>query len=306
MIMLFVAAGCKSEEVKGYEDELSFQEEVRLPIVEWPGVTQKTYVISEVLDNLGYDTTIDNYSLPVILEGMQAEDLDAFTGTWFQTWGTPLHESLENGEVIHISTQLDETNYGPAVPKYVFEAGITSLDNLYENSDKFNYTYYGLEAGNDGNQLMIDAFDQNIYNLGGWDIIETNTAAMLTEMQQKIEQGEWVVFSGWEPHWMNVVLEMEYLDDPKGIWGEDEEVGTIVRRGLKDDDSNLYKFFSQFDINNEIQNEWIYEYSKNERDPEIVAKEWVESNLDLVKLWVDGMYDINGENAQEVIKKAYK
>ncbi|ACB84474.1 ABC transporter substrate-binding protein [Natranaerobius thermophilus] len=280
--------------------------EVELPIVEWPGVTQKTHVVSEILESLGYQVNINQYALPVILEGLSEGDLDVFTGTWFQTWGTPLKNKLADGSVVHVSTQLEDTNYGPAVPYYVYEAGVTSLADLSEYSEEFNHTYYGLESGNDGNQIMIDAFDNNIYDLGDWKIVESSTAAMIQHVQNYMNNEEWIVFSGWEPHWMNVVLDMRYLDDPEGIWGEDEKVGTIARKGLKDDDPNLYKFFEQFDINNEIQSEWIYEYSRKNRSPNVVAKEWVSENLDLVLEWVDGVHTVDGRDAGEVLKEIYK
>ncbi len=296
-----LASGCAEEEAG------EFQEDVELPIVEWPGVTQKTHVIQEVLETMGYNTNIETYSLELILQGLKEGDLDAFTGSWFQTWGTPLEEALEEGSVVHVSTQLEETNYGPAVPTYLYEEeGITCLSDLHEYSEEFNYQYHGLEPGNDGNQIMIEAFENDTYNLGEWEIVESNTAAMITEAEQRIEEGEWIVFSGWEPHWMNVILDMKYIDDPEGIWGEDERVGTVARAGLEEDDQNLYLFFEQFDIDSEIQNEWIYEYSYEERDPEAVAEEWIGENLDLVLEWVEGLQTTEGEDAQEALREAYE
>ncbi|WP_331445514.1 glycine betaine ABC transporter substrate-binding protein [Natranaerobius thermophilus] len=151
----------------------------------------------------------------------------------FKLGGTPLENALEEGDVVHLETHLDETNYAPAVPTYVYEEGVTSLEDLADRSEKFEYTYYGFKAGNDGNEIMIEAFENDTYGLGEWDIMESNEAAMIADVEQKIENEEWVVFSGWEPHYMNVIFDMEYLDDPKGIWGEGEQVGTIARPKLR-------------------------------------------------------------------------
>ncbi|UMZ74557.1 glycine betaine ABC transporter substrate-binding protein [Natranaerofaba carboxydovora] len=292
------AGGCGEEEVA--------LDEISLAKVEWTCSTQKSYVNKEILESLGFDVELENYTLPVVLQGMSDGDIDVFTDAWFQTWGTPLENALEAGDVIHLETHLEETAYAPAVPTYVYEEGITSLEDLADYSEEFDYTYYGLEEGNDGNQIMIDAFEDDTYGLGEWELIPSNEAAMMAEVEQAIDNEEWVVFSGWEPHYMNVLFDMEYLDDPEGIWGEGEKVGTISRPGFEEENPNLAKYFIQFDVDEDIVNDWVYEHGYYERPAEEVAQEWVEENLDLVLEWVDGMETPDGEDAQEVLKEVYE
>ena len=301
---LFVGCGEEEEEAKEYE--IAKTEEIELAIVNWPGVTQKTYVLKEVLDNLGYETNITELTLPVILQSMVDGEIDAFAGSWFQTWGQPLQERLDDGSVIHVSTQIDNSTYTAAVPSYVYEAGVTSHEDLAEHADRFDYRYLGLEEGNDGNQVIIDAIENDTYGLGDWELIPSGEAAMMADVMQAVEEEEWVVFSGWEPHWMNVLIDMEYLDDPEEIWGEDERIGTVARADLPQEQPNLYKFLEQFDITVDIQDEWVLEYGKEGRDPDVVAEEWVNENLDLVLEWTEGVTTVDGEDAQEVLKGIYQ
>ncbi|OWZ83554.1 glycine betaine ABC transporter substrate-binding protein [Natranaerobius trueperi] len=313
LILAGVTLGCEEQveeeeaTVEGADgEEIPVQKEIEMAKVEWTCATQKAYVNTAILETLGYDVSRENYTLPIIIEGMSNGEIDFFTDAWDKTWGQPLDEALKAGDMIDINTQIDDASYSPAVPTYVYEAGVQSLEDLAKYSDKFEYSYYGLESGNDGNEIMIEAFDNDTYGLGEWDIVESNEAAMITDVRQQMEDEEWVVFSGWEPHYMNVVLDMEYLDDPKGIWGDSESISTVVRDGLEEADPNLTKYLKQFDVDQEIVNEWVYEFGYHERDPEEVAEEWITENIDIVLQWVDGVYTVDGEDGQEAIENEFK
>lgn len=67
---------------------------INLGMVEWPGVTQKTYILKEVLDKLGYDVEINTYTVPLVIQGLSTGDIDAFAGTWFETFGEALQKKL--------------------------------------------------------------------------------------------------------------------------------------------------------------------------------------------------------------------
>ncbi len=303
LVSTSVLVGCEEgeEEVK---DEITVQEEIEFGIVEWPGVTQKTHVLKNILERIDYDVEITTYAIPLILEGLSEGELDAFTGTWFQTIGDPLQEHIDEGSIVEVSREIEESIYKSAVPTYVYEAGVTSMADLHEHGEKFNHEYYGIEPGNEGNQIIEEAIEESIYNLEGWEMIPSSTSAMLTEVDQAIENEEWIVFHGWEPHWMNVVFDFEYLEDPEGIWGGPEEIGTIARSGLQEDDPNFYLFLEQFDIDSDIQSEWIFQYSREERDPEVVAEEWVEENEDMILEWLEGIHTTDGRDAQEVFSES--
>ncbi|RQD68886.1 MAG: ABC transporter substrate-binding protein [Tindallia sp. MSAO_Bac2] len=288
-------------------EEQDIPEDVNLAMVDWTCSTQKGYIHAEILETLGYNVNLESYSLPIILEGLSDGQLDVFADAWWVTWGTPLQEAVDEGRVIHLDTHLENVNYAPAVPVYVYEAGVTSLADLADYAEEFDYTYYGLEPGNDGNEIMLDAFENDIYGLSGWEIVESNEAAMITEVSVAIEEEEWVVFSGWEPHYMNVIFDMEYLDDPEGIWGEEPEfVATISRPGLEEERPNLAKFYKQFKIEIEDVNEWVYAFGYEERDPEEYAAEWVSENIDMVLAWVDGVKTVDGGDASEAVEAAYR
>ncbi|MFN2362731.1 MAG: ABC transporter substrate-binding protein [Halarsenatibacteraceae bacterium] len=287
--------------------EVSADDTVNFGYVEWPGVTVKTAVASRILEDIGYETEESSYMQQVLFQGMKSGDVDVFLGNWLPTMEVNYRQYHDEGVVEEVAVNLagDEVSYGTAVPEYVYEAGVTSLADLQEHAEKFDNTIYGLEPGNDGNIIIQNAIDDGTYNLDDWEMMESSTAGMLAELDRATNQEEWIAFNGWEPHWMNFAYDIKYLDDPENIWGEDDRVLTVVRSGYGEEQPNVYRFLEQFVLDAEIQNEWIYEYGHEDRDPAEVAEEWVANNLDLVVEYLEGVESADGQPAAEVIQEVY-
>lgn len=269
--------------------------------VQWPGVTIKTHVAAKVVDYLGYETKMTAASQAIIFKSLETKDLDVFLGNWLPTMKMHFDEYKEKGIVHNVRVNLEDVTYRTAVPEYVYEAGVKSLADLNEYADKFNKEIYGIEPGNDGNIIIQNAIDNNTYNLGDWSIRESSTAGMLSSVQRAYNNKEWIAFNGWKPHYMNVLFDLKYLEDPEGIWGEDDKVFTVARNGYQDENPNIYKFLEQFAVPAPVQNQWIDEYQNKDRDPEAVAEEWIANNLDIVNQWVFGVETKDGRMARKAI-----
>ncbi len=283
----------------------SAQEEVRFGYVEWPGVTVKTHVASEILTALGYDTEMDSLSVPLVLRGVSEGDLDAFLGVWVPSMNGMIDPYLDDDSVTQVAVNLGETVYRPAVPTYVYDAGVTSLADLAANSEQFEQDFYGIEPGNDGNQIMLDAVANGTYGLSDWDIVESSTEAMLAAVGRATDRDEWIVFLAWSPHWMNAVYDIRYLDDPEGIWGSDGYVATVMNTESAEAMPNVSLFLSQLQVTPEMQNLWIDRYSRQGQDPAEVASTWISENLDVVLQWSEGVTTADGAPASEVLSARF-
>lgn len=271
--------------------------------VQWPGVTIKTHVAAKIGEYLGYETEMTSGSQAIVFKGMDTGDLDVFLGNWLPTMKMHFDKYEEKGAVHNVRVNLFDVVYRTAVPEYVYEAGVKSLADLNEHADKFNSKIYGIEPGNEGNIIIQDAIKNNNYNLENWSLQASSTAGMLTSVKRAINNEEWIAFNGWKPHYMNVMFDLRYLEDPEGIWGEGERVYTVARNGYQDENPNFYKFLEQFKVTAPIQNKWIDSYKRQEKDPEVVAEEWIANNLDVVNQWVYGVETADGEMARKAIKE---
>lgn len=292
------------------------QPKVRFGYINWPGVTVKTQVAKQLLETLGYKVEATQLQVPATYKALSTGDLDVFLGGWIPTMLSYLEPYFEKGTINKLAINLNETVYRNAVPKYVWDAGVHSLADLDKPKyrDKFDLNdngkpeFYGIEPGNEGNKIDIDAIENDTYGLGDWEFISSSTAGMLSQVKEAAKNEDWIVFLGWKPHWMNIEWNLKYLKDPKRIWPEPgkEVVWTLSRTGLKEDMPNVHRFFNQFEVTPAWQSDWIYEYTYAENKPEDVAETWIKNHLDAVDLMVYGVESVDGKRARDVIRAKYE
>jgi glycine betaine/proline transport system substrate-binding protein len=295
LIFSFSLVSVGANSVQAADDTIDFG------YVQWPGVTVKTEVAKKVIDYLGYETSMTSGSQAIVFKGMDTGDLDVFLGNWMPTMKMHFDKYEEKGTIKNVRVNLLDVVYKTAVPTYVWEAGVKSFEDLNEHADKFNSTVYGIEPGNEGNLIIQKAIDNDTYNLGDWKLQASSTAGMLTSAKRAINQEEWIAFNAWKPHYMNVMFDLKYLEDPEGIWGSGERVLTVVRTGFEEENPNVYKFFEEFKVTAPMQNKWIDMYKRQEMDPEEVAEQWIANNPEVVYQWVYGMESKDGRMARKVI-----
>lgn len=78
------------------------------------------------------------------------------------------------------------------------------------------------------------------------------------------------------------------MEDPKGVYGAEETINTMVREGLEEDMPELYQILDNFYWTMEDMEEVMLMIQDGE-DPEDAAAKWVEDNADRVKEWTEGI-----------------
>lgn len=136
----------------------------------------------------------------------------------------------------------------------------------------------------------LDVYD----NLKGWDVQESSTAGMLTELGQAINNEEPIVVAGWTPHYKFELYDLKLLDDPSNVFGGEEGIHTLTRLDLENDMPEAFEVLSRFEWQTEHMQEIMYEAL--ERDFDEVAAEWIEENRELVDGWIEGVDPVDGES----------
>lgn len=278
---------------------LATADEIRLATPPWPGATVKSEVARQILDSLGYQATLMDASTAMILEGMVSGDIDINMALWRPSQGDMLDPRVESGELVEVTKNIEGARFKLAVPGYVWEAGIHSMEDLAAHAERFDGTFYGIEAGNVGNEIMQKAIDENTYGLSDWRVMASSVTGMLSQVASQTTHQEWVAFLGWEPHWMNVSYELRYLEDPQGIWGESSSVSTVASAAFLQERPNVAHFLEQMKVPIEVQNNWVYEFSHEDRPLEEVAREWISENPEQVAEWIEGVTTAEGGKPDE-------
>ncbi len=281
---------------------------VRFGVPPWPGVTVKSEVAAQLMEAMGYETRQNDLAVSVILEALTRDDLEVYLGGWYPVQVDMVEPLVEAGEVEKLVSNIRGANSGLVVPRYVFDAGVTSVADLDAHRERFDGEIQGIEAGTGINTAILEAIDADLAGLGDWDLRESSTAAMLAQAERRMADGEWVTFVGWEPHWMNVSFDLAYLEDADdaGIAEIESTVWTVVPASLADEDPQLHRFLSQYVVEIEDQNAWVHAYSYEERAADEVASEWIGDNLDTVAGWLEGVEARDGTPAIEAVRAAYR
>jgi glycine betaine/proline transport system substrate-binding protein len=279
---------------------------IRFGTPTWPGVTVKSEIATQLLEHMGYQTSNVNGSPSVILNSLKTDDLDIYLGGWMPTEKEMIDPLVEQGEVKTLTTNISNAIMGIAVPKYVWDAGVKSEADLAAHADKFDSKIYGIEAGTGFNKSIKEAIEADRHGLGEWELVPSSTSAMLAQVGRMVKRDQWIVFLGWEPHWMNIAYDIKYLTakgDPK-IAETKSDVLTVANVEMVDDHPMVAKFFTQYQVEKDEQSKWVYEYSYKDRKKEEVASEWIRNNMDRVGEFLKGVEARDGEPAIEAVKSA--
>lgn len=166
--------------------------------------------------------------------------------------------------------------------------------------DEVDHTIVGIEPGAGISVATEKALDE-YENLAGWEVELSSTAAMMSELDKKIDAEEPIIITGWNPHWMFAKYpDMKYLDDPKEVYGGEETINSLARIDLEEDKPEAYKMIDQFEWDVEDMEDIMYEAQDTGEDIDEVAKRWVEENEDKASEWAEGVEDGNGEKIELV------
>lgn len=281
-------------------------ETVRFADVGWTDITATTAVTSEILKGLGYQTKTDLLSVPVTYSSMANGDIDIFLGNWMPTMEGDIAKYREAGTVETVRANLEGAKYTLAVPKYVYEAGVTSFADLAKHSDKFKDRIYGIEPGNDGNRLIQSMIDSDAFGLKEFSLVESSEAGMVSQVSRAVRRNQWIVYLGWAPHPMNSNIEMAYLDGGDDFFGPNyggANVYTNVRKDYLNECQNVGNLLKNLEFSLEMENELMEAILNQNVKPAKAAQEWLKANPQQVESWLEGVKTMNGEDAQGAVTR---
>ena len=109
---------------------------------------------------------------------------------------------------------------------------------------------------------------------------------MVTSLEQALKNKEDIVVTAWKPHWMFAKYDLVLLEDSQGIFGKSEEIHTIVRQGLKEDQAEAFNIIDKFFWEPEDMQSVMLAIAEGQ-SPSQAAKDWIELNPDKVEGWLE-------------------
>jgi len=258
------------------------KKKVTLAYVSWDSEIASTYVVKEVLEQkLNYKVDMLQVDAGPMWAGISDGSADAMVAAWLPTTHASYIEKYK-GKFDDLGPNLKGTKIGLVVPKYM---DVNSIDELNDAvGASVDHTIIGIEPGAGLMMSTEKVLDQ--YQLRDkWTLLESSSAAMTQQLEKAYANKQPIIVTGWTPHWMFAKMDLKYLEDPKNVYGGDEQIHTIARKGLKDDLPEAYAFLDQFNWTPDDMASVMIKIQEGET-PEAAAKAWVEQNPDKVASWI--------------------
>ena len=261
-------------------EALAKKGKVDIAYVEWACAVASANVIKAVLqEKLGYEVELTSVSAAAMWQAIASGDVDGMTTAWLPvTHGHYLERFQDKLE--DLGPNLDGAGIGLVVPAYVT---IDSIEEMNANAGKFDGRIVGIDPGAGIMSKTEEAIKS--YGLKNFTLVESTGAMMTAVLQDKIRNKEWVVVTGWSPHWKFAKWDLKYLKDPKAVYGGSEQIHTIVRKGLKADMPEVYHVLDNFSWGLPDIGE-VQAWNAEGADPYDSGKRWIAENPDQVKAWL--------------------
>lgn len=288
------AAGC---------DKVTFSD------VGWTDITATTAVSSLILTALGYETETQVLSVPVTYEGLAKGDVDVFLGNWMPTMESNIAPYRDAKTVDTVRANLEGAKYTLATNAKGAELGIKDFADIAKHAADLDGKIYGIEAGNDGNKLILDMIGKDAFGLKDVELVESSEQGMLAEVARADNEGKAIVFLGWEPHPMNANFKMTYLTGGDDYFGPNfggATVYTNTRAGYVAECANTGKFLNNLVFSLAMENEIMGAILNDGTEPAVAAKTWLAAHPDAWKPWLDGVTTKDGGDATAAVEAALK
>ena len=256
------------------------QGQVTLGYVLWDSEIASTTVLATVLEDEGYEVEMIAVDAGPMWTGVARGDFDAIVAAWLPV----THETYWNeyqDSLVDFGANLHGADIGWVVPAYVT---IESIEELNDHAAEFEYRIIGIAPGAGLMSASEAAVEEYALEL---DLIDGSDAAMAAALDRAVNRDEWVVVTGWRPHWKWAAYDLKYLEDPKGVFGGSEDIHTILNAEFAANaDEKLLSILDNFHWSGEDMGAVMLDIIENDTDPVDAARAWVDANQDLVNEWV--------------------
>lgn len=280
MFTVFSLAGCGNTIGKDSGKDTGTKKQVKLGYVNWSEGVAMTNLAAVILeDKMGYDVEMTMADAGIIFTSISEGDTDAFLDGWLPVTHKEYMETYKD-KVVDLGYNFENARIGLVVPAYV---EIDSIEEFNSVSDKFKGKIIGIDAG----AGIMNATETAIKEYGlDAELIEGSGPAMTTMLKQAIDKNEYIAVTGWKPHWKFARWDLKFLEDPKKVYGEVENIHTIARLGLEEDMPDVATFLKNFKMDDKQLGGLMGMIADSDKDPLEVAREWMNQNEELVNNWI--------------------
>ena len=244
----------------GVGGSTALAKEAKLVYVNWAEGVAYTHLAKVVLEEkMGYDVKITAADVGPAYTAIAQGDMDAFMETWLPVLHKDYVEKYQD-DIIDLGHVYRGTQSGWVVPDYV---SITRISELNANKDKFKGKIIGIDAG-----AGIMKTSEKVIDTYGLDfkLLASSGPAMTAALKDAIRREEWIVVTGWRPHWMFGRWDLRFLeqDSDKILWRAGN-IHIMGRKNLIIEKPELAQFLANMSLTNEQLSDLMLKVEESEK-----------------------------------------
>lgn len=133
----------------------------------------------------------------------------------------------------------------------------------------------------------MKATDQAIKDYGlDYKLMTSSEPAMTASLKKAIDKKDWIVVTGWTPHWMFDRFKLKVLQDPKLIYGNTESIHTIAWKGFSEKDPFAAELLGNIRLTDAEISSLMTALEEAQTTERQAARQWMEEHQELVNSWI--------------------
>lgn len=277
VFMGLLVSGCGGSGDTGAEDKT-----IRIGVNNWAENIAVANMWKLILEEQGYKVELFDGEKAIIYTGVSKGDMDLGLEVWLPYTDEPYWNEYKDG-LDKIGPWYEGTGLGLVVPAYM---DINSIEELNSNKDKFKQdgspSIIGIDPG-----ASLMALTKNAVTEYGLDykLIEGSETMMLAALKNAYDKKEPILVTLWNPHWVFADYDLKYLEDPKNVFGDDEKIYVMARKGFDEKYPDVTRWLNQWKMDDQSLGNLMATIN-DAKNPAEGAKAWLETNQDMVKEWL--------------------
>ena len=277
-----IFTGC-SENGDTSAEEKKTDKSLRLGLFNWAENIAVTNMWKVLLEEEGYEVEIVTGDKSPVWTGVAEGDLDLHFEAWMPSTDKPLWDEYESS-IEKYGPWFEGTALGLAVPTYV---DINSIEELNDHRDKLTYNNESAIVGIDSGSSLMKLTQQALtdYDLK-YNLISSSGPVMTAAVTKAYEKKEPIVATLWKPHWIFSQVDLKFLEDPKNIYGQNENIYLVAHKSFADDHPQVLEWMRNWKMDDGSLGS-LMAVIKDADSPEAGAQQWIEDHRDLVNSWFE-------------------
>jgi len=264
-------------------------EDIRVGWTAWSDAEFVTKLAERVIENeMGYSVELVQTDIAPQYQGVAAGDIDMMLMAWLP--GTHADYMDRVGQdIVNLGPLYGNARLGWVVPDYIPEEELGSIEDLKKDSvrEELDGQITGIDPGAGLTRLSKEAIET--YGLDGYDLQISSGAGMTSALERAVRRDEWIVVTGWSPHWKFGAYDLRYLEDPEGALGGFERIHALVRDGFAEEHHDVAMMISRMHLDLAVLEDSMF-YAQENSYEEAVDR-FIENNPEHVEYWVTGVID---------------